>query len=250
MRRARSAASEEACAGRNRLKAGSFAERFGHHAAKGENELQQSGAALQLTDNLRPGDAFDSTILGAEDEGGLLVRIAERPDARQQQSIAFRLGEERLAQRARRAAGGQIDGGEGKRQRVWLLSAGHAAARPRARPARASSGTAPKAGWCRGCCPGDKGSGTFALEQWPRPPPTLPACRHASSGRRACTPYSLPLASARSHNRFSEKRPSGASLNSLSSQSETPAKANGTTSPSPRRASRPSGAMAKSPLAP
>ena len=90
---------------RNRLKAGSFAERFGHHAAKGENELHQSDAALQLTDNLRPGDAFDSTILGAEDEGGLLVRIAERPDARQQQSIAFRLGEERLAERARRAAG-------------------------------------------------------------------------------------------------------------------------------------------------
>ncbi len=80
---------------------------------EGEHEPHQRKASRQRTDGGRSnGAVVVGAILGPEDDGRILVGIAERPDARQEQRLALGFGEKGLAQRARRAAGRQIDGGE------------------------------------------------------------------------------------------------------------------------------------------
>ncbi len=63
-------------------------------------------------------------VLGPEDDGCLLVGIAQRPDARQEQRLALGLGQEGLAERAGRAAGGEIEGGKRQGERVGLGATG------------------------------------------------------------------------------------------------------------------------------
>ena len=91
---------------------------------EGEHEPHQGKASRQRIDSGRSGGAvIFRAILRPEEDGRVLVGIAERPDARQEQRRAFRFREEGLAQCAPRAAGREIDGGVRQGERIGLRSA-------------------------------------------------------------------------------------------------------------------------------
>ena len=96
--------------------------------APGEHEPHQGKAPLQRADAAGTGSsgkAFLSVAFAAEDEGGILIRVAERANRGQQHRVASRSIEKGVAERSDGAAGGQVDDGAGESQRVRLGAARH-----------------------------------------------------------------------------------------------------------------------------
>ena len=92
---------------------------------EGEHELHQRQPSRQRADRgFAERAILSETLFGPEDDGRVLIGIAERSDARQKQSLALRLRQERLAQRPCGAARGQIDGGERQSERIGRESTG------------------------------------------------------------------------------------------------------------------------------
>ena len=92
---------------------------------EGKHEPHQSQPSRQGTDcGFADSAVILEALFGPENDGRVLVGIAERSDARQEQSLALGLRQERLAQRPRRAPRRQIDGGEWQSERVGREPAG------------------------------------------------------------------------------------------------------------------------------
>ena len=151
---------------------------------EGEHEPHQREPPTQRADGGRRDGAVVIVISGPENDGGILVGIAEPPDARQEHGPAFGFGEKRLAQRAARAPGRKIDRGQGKDQRIGLGAAGHrqlarengSGKRGEERRRRRDS-IEPQILW--------RGLRHLRARMRLPPRPRRPASRHASSARRA-----------------------------------------------------------------
>ena len=96
--------------------------------APGKHEPHQGKAPLQRTDTAGTagaGKALLCIAFAAENDRGILVGIAERPDRGQQHGAPSGRFEKSIAERSDGAAGGQVDDGAGQLERIRLGAARH-----------------------------------------------------------------------------------------------------------------------------
>ena len=96
--------------------------------APGKHEPHQGKAPLQRTDTAGTagaGKALLCIAFAAENDRGILVRIAERPDRGQQHGTPSGSFEKSIAECSDGAAGGQVDDGAGQLERIRLGAARH-----------------------------------------------------------------------------------------------------------------------------